>query len=161
MAPTAEASPTETPVSPSSPTATPVPVVFYQDNFNDPNSGWGERLSQNYERGYIGGEYRILIKETGKYNWRTATPPFSDFDVRVKARLEGAALGKSYGLIFRQDGKNFYVFWINPTSGKYSLQKRESDEWTTIIGWTPSPHINLGTTPNVLRVIAQGSSFEL
>ena len=167
IAPTEEASPTETQVSPSTPTVLrqdigAAPLIGYQDKFDDPNSGWGERRYQNAEVGYLEGEYRILAKPTNWFTRRTAAPSFSDFDVRVKARFEGAALSKSYGLIFRdEDVENFYVFRVNPTSGKYAFRKRERGTWDTIIDWTASPHIIIGTKPNMLRVIARGERFEL
>ena len=95
--------------------------------------------------------------------WRIApTSVFSDFDVQVRARIEGAALDKIYGLNFRYtEGGNFYVFEINPGSGSYRLIKQERGTWASIIDFTPSPHIFLGTTPNVLRVIARVSEIEL
>ena len=37
--------PTDTPA----PASTPAPFVAYQDNFDDPNSGWGENSGQNSE----------------------------------------------------------------------------------------------------------------
>ena len=162
IAATAEARPTDTSV----PTATPTPVIAYQDNFNDPQSGWEQLLFQDAEFGYIGGEYRMLVKATGILMRAdapsTEAPSFSDFDLQVRARYQGAALNKSYGLNFRfEDGDNFYSFRISPIIGGYIFQKRERGTSVTIIDGTISPHINLGTTPNVLRVIARGSKFEL
>ena len=122
-----------------------------------------ERDSQDVDRGYSGGEYHIHIRATGWTAWSVAPPSiFSDFDVGVRARYEGATLTKGYGLNFRyEDADNFYIFLIDPTSGDYTFQKQERGTWTAIIPWTPSPHIILGTTSNVLRVIARGSRIEL
>ena len=155
-----KANPTETPISLSA--STVPPFIAYEDNFNDPNSGWGEGRNESVEGGYLGGEYRMLVKATNWFMRRNETPSYSDFDARVRARYEGGTLTKSYGLIFRfVDGDNFYVFEINPSSGKYQFRKREGGTWAKVIDWTPSSHINLGTTTNVLRVIGRGSRFEL
>ncbi len=155
--------PPPTPTPTPTPTLTPTPFIAYRDNFNDPNSGWAELNTQNYDFEYIGGEYRMLVKATGQTGYSNAPPSiFSDFDIVVSARYEGAALRKSYGLNFRHDSRdNFYLFLINPTSGIYSFFKRERGTWAAIIPWTPTPDIILGTTSNVLRVIARGSRFEL
>ena len=145
----------------------PAPFIAYQDNFDDSDSGWGDYyIGQNFEQGYVRGEFRIILTKPGlvlgRSAPRTASPSLSDFDVEVKARYEGAALSKSYGLVFRfQDNDNHYVFEIDPVSGKYRFRMQERDDWTNLFSWRASPHIIVGSAPNVVRVIARGSSFEL
>ena len=151
--------PTPTPA----PAPTPAPYIAYQDNFNDSNSGWLILSNETGDRGYLGGEYRILIN---KPNRSVVVPyvdsSFSDIDFQVRSRHEGAAVSKGYGLVFRsEDASNYYVLEIDPVNGVYRFRKRERASWLSITDWTSSPHIMLGTTPNVLRVIARGSRFEL
>ena len=151
------AEPTNTPVPAIAPA--PAPFIAYQDNFDDPSSGWSTAS-------YVDGEYRMLVEQVGMVMWREAplpaAPSLGDFDIQVRARYEGAALSKSYGLIFRYlDRNNFYIFKIDPVIGEYRLQKLEGGDWVEIISWSTSPHVNLATTTNVLRVIARGSRIEL
>jgi len=143
-------------------TPTPVPTVLppgllYFEGFDDPDSGWRVLVSDTKEQGYVKGEYRILVEEPGSGVWAQAIPSFTDFDVQVQARNERAQAG-NYGLMFRfQDVDNFYVFWVNPSSGNYRVNKWVRNEFTSLRGWGNSPLIPRGNDPMVLRVVARGN----
>ena len=152
---------TPTPV----PTAIPLPPgtskLLYFEGFEDPTSGWSTAIRETYERGYVKGEYRILVKNINRIIRATGPDSFTDFDLRVQARYEGGLGGKAYGVLFRcVDEDNFYVWWVNPVSGSHRLQKQVSDRWTTLIGWGSSPLIKPRSEPMELRVVARGSRFD-
>lgn len=164
--PTLESSPTAR----SKPTTTPEPApaqspgLGFQDDFSDPKSGFPERSTQNEEYGYVGGEFRILIKKApNRAAWATVSRSFCDLDLQVKARYQGPAIAKNYGLVFRyEDTDNFYNFRVDPILGKYNFRRRDRGAFSTaLVGWTPSPHINVGNKPNLLRVVARGPTIEL
>lgn len=161
-APTFTPRPTSTPAPTRTPTPTPIPLskLLYQDNFENPESGWLNFVGDDSEHGHVNGEYRILVKNTGSGSWVQGIPSFTDFDVRVQARNELAQAG-NYGLLFRfQDQDNFYVFWVNPASGNYRVTKLVSGEFSSLIAWRNSPLIPPGYGPIVLRVVARGSMFQ-
>jgi hypothetical protein len=45
--------------------------------------------------------------------------------------------------------------------GAYRLRKQVGGEWSTIVGWTRSPHINTGADTNRLKVICTGSDIAM
>jgi len=115
-----------------------VPFIAYQDNFNDPNSGWGIDSNDDLEIGYLSGEYRISPKKPNQplAVLHPATS-FSEFSFQVKARHDGAAVGGDYGLVFRrEDRDNFYLFSVDPVNRAYVFVKRELGSWVSIIDRT-------------------------
>lgn len=56
-----------------------------------------------------------------------------------------------------QDEDNFYVFWVNPGSGNYRVDKFVRNDFTSLRGRGSSPLIPRGNDPMVLRVVARGN----
>lgn len=158
---TVAAPPVPTPMP--TPTPIPRPAPTYEDDFSNPASGWWQGATEDYEKGYVEGEYHILVKNEGGWSvWATAGPWFAHFDAQARARCERAEGVKVYGLLFRyQDSSNFYDFDVDPIFRTYALWKREGGAWSAIVSWTESPAINPGEAPNLLRVICQGSQISL
>ena len=159
--------PTPTPAPTPTPTLVPIPLprgtseLLYREDFEDPTSGWGSRIRDHYEKGYVQGEYRILVKDLNLYVRAIGPPSFTDFDLRVQARYEGSQREKAYGVVFRYvDSDNHYIWWVNPVSGTFRLTKEVRDQRTTLIGWGSSPVIKHTAQPVELRVVAQGSRFK-
>jgi hypothetical protein len=167
-APTPTPTLTPTPVPTARPTPTPVPLpagtskLVYQDDFENPASGWPVVRTRDFQSEYAGGEYRVLVKLQANQYWRAGAPFLGDFHAEVQARYKGGDQAKYYGMVFRfQDDENFYIFLVNPTSGTYILRKRERAAFSTLIGFTSSPSIQKGPVPNLLRVVARGATLQL
>jgi hypothetical protein len=62
-----------------------------------------------------------------------------------------------YGLIFRKQGKKFYMFRINDDQ-RFAVQLYNDGDWADLIGWTKSAEIKLGEF-NELVVIADGPNM--
>ncbi|MFQ5857249.1 MAG: hypothetical protein ACE5LU_16705, partial [Anaerolineae bacterium] len=152
--PTGQPTPTATEVSPGEP--------LYEDDFSSPASGWCVADNDDYEMGYLGGEYRILVKTENLSAWCPAKVSFTDFDAQVQARHVGAERAKAYGLLFcYQDSDNFYDFDVLPNAGSYALWKRVNAEWVSLVSATESQAVHRGDAPNLLRVVVQGSEINL
>lgn len=127
-------------------------VPAYFDNFSDDDSGWPVYEDQTSKFGYSGGEYQILVKQTG---WSTSVRPnltMTDVVVEVDVRSTGGVYG-SYGLIFSlaDDWTDFYAFEIDP-DGYYAVMR-----YQLISGWETlaaghSDAIRTGTAVNRLKI---------
>ena len=138
------------------------PVLLYEDNFSDPNSGWPIYEDANVKYEYLDGEYRILVKDS--HRWAAASAPgvkFSDFTLEADGRHATGAYG-SYGLVFGiTDGwEGFYTFEVN-ADREYSIWKYTADDgWQALKDWTYSSYIKGGRTANHLKVIRDSSRIE-
>jgi len=103
--------------------------ILYFDNFSNPSSGWPILQNQYLGYEYLGGEYRILVKN--RLLWAAASPGFkaSEFAVVVGVRNVNGTSG-SYGVIFglSNDWSQLYSFEISP-SGEYALWRKSSTSW--------------------------------
>lgn len=152
-----EATPTHTAM-------TPVPgVMVYQDDFDDPDSGWdvynyGDTLAL-----YRDGEYRLAILREDYVAWGNPDPAqdLSDFEIEVDARAVEGPLDNNLGILVRyQDGdENFYWFQIS-SDGYFAVDRLAGEEWVTVAGWQESTAIRqgLGAT-NRLKVRCAGDQF--
>jgi hypothetical protein len=92
--------------------------------------------------------------------WSALDRKFSDFDLRVTARLlDGPFDQNQYCVAFRyRDEHNFYLFCIT-ADGYYSLRKVRGGVQEKISDWGMTSAIRLGHAPNEMRVIGQGDEF--
>jgi hypothetical protein len=133
----------------------------FSDDFSDEDSGLPAAQENEYEIGYVDGEYQInlLQDKLAKWLWY-ADQEFDDFAVQVEARrVEGSDEG-DYGLIIRvgPGGKEFYNFAISG-GGYYNIYKHDSNGWTELVGFTRDRAIVGGGEWDLLRVEADGSSM--
>jgi len=135
--------------------------AVFSDDFSDEDSGLPETEEDEFEIGYVDGEYQIhILQETlGKWTWYL-DQEFDDFAVQVQARrVEGSDEG-DYGLIIRvgPGGEEFYNFAIS-AGGYYNIYKRESDGWTELVGFTQDRAIVGDGDWDLLRVEADGPTM--
>lgn len=92
--------------------------------------------------------------------YSTLDRKFSDFDLRVTARLvDGPVDEAQFGVVFRyRDDKNFYMFLI-AADGWYSVQQVKDGERTKVSEWGLSDLVKQNDAPNELRVVAHGDEF--
>jgi serine/threonine protein kinase len=162
LAPSATARPlaTDTPQPPPTETSEPsVPTVLYEEDFQDPASGWGVSIDNDTEVGYQSGEYRIAIYQADYVAWgHPDNLDLWDFSVEVDARAVEGPLDNNFGLLVRlqPDSGDFYWFQIS-SDGFYSVDLYQDGEFSSILPWEESDVINqgLGVT-NHLRVTCSG-----
>lgn len=150
--------------TPTAVASTAVPdVVVYQDDFEDPESGWdvynyGDTLAL-----YQDGEYRLGVFRTDYVAWGNPEPvqDLGDFEIEVDARAVEGPLDNNLGLLVRyqEDHENFYWFQIS-SDGLFSVDRLEGGEWVTVVNWQESTAIQqgLGVT-NRLKVVCSGDQF--
>lgn len=135
--------------------------LIYEDDFGDSTSGWDDTSDAYTLKRYGNNRYQIEISTSNLVAWGLANRDVADFEIEVEAKLEDGATENSYGLLFRfQDRENFYRFDISG-DGYYLLSKFVNGEWTTLIDWTESDHINREDAANTLKVAAFGSTISL
>jgi hypothetical protein len=153
--------PTQTPTPSPTPTPTMSPVLYF-DDFSNPNSGWPVRSDDQFEVGYLGGEYRILIKQS---EWGYMARPgrrFTDYRLEADARFASSVFGEA-GLIFgiQADWSGLYELAVFPT-GYYGLYRySDANGWEALIPATRSSAVRSGTQPNHLQVERQGDQIRV
>ena len=154
------------PASPSpetSITSLPSGAILFQDDFSNPNSGWGEWEEEGAEVKYKQGGLRILVNQPQFDYWSVAGREFSDTQIEVDARLIGKETDNDYGLICRyQDQDNFYMLVIS-SDGYYGIAKMKDGEHT-MIGAEQlqySTAIAQGNSTNHLRADCVGQTLTL
>lgn len=92
--------------------------------------------------------------------WSVLDRKFSDFDLRVTARLlDGPVDQNQYCAAFRyRDERNLYIFCIT-ADGYYSLAKVRGGVQEKVSDWGMTSAIRLGAMPNEIRVVGQGDEF--
>lgn len=141
----------------------PASGILFQDDFNDPNSGWQQYSNDTAESKYENGELSLLVKLQKWGSWVTnqKAGKFGDMVLEADARLFSGPHQSSYGLVFRwQNDNNFYRFLISG-AGEYSIQKRANGIVFTPQKFTKSAFINQGETANHLKVVCKGSKIEV
>jgi serine/threonine-protein kinase len=170
------ASPTPTSVTPISP---PTPTTLaaraptdwdavVNDPFNDNDSGWIESEASDdwgsISRAVVDGTYRWEIQANQAVGrWCTpdlteSTGVVEDFYLAVDARRLAGPEAAAYGLIFRQDAENYYLFSVRD-DGYYQFSTWYDYQWQPTIDWTQTEEVLSGET-NRLSVIGRGASFE-
>jgi hypothetical protein len=132
-------------------------TLTYEDDFSDSFGGWDDAFDTYTTKQYGNNRYQIEISTDNLIAWGLANRDVADFELEVEARQEDGGESNSYGLLFRlQDRENFYRFDISG-DGFYLLSKFLDGQWTTLVDWTHSPHINQDT--NLLKVSAFGPNI--
>ncbi len=141
--------------------------TFICDPFVDNKSDW-EIGNFTYDL-YTG----VRSITNGKLTWKVTRsegfvhwiwPNFStitttDFYLSVEARrVSGPEISACYGLWFRGDGSDFYIFEVCDDQ-TYQVVLSNEAGWETLIGFNKSSAIKPNQS-NKLSIIAEGSSFE-
>ena len=173
-APTIVTEVTETPAPAISTTVseeTPIPLyeqakgwtLEAHETFDRNDAGWtvGTNEQYTYTQEIINGEYIWSYAPQGENHWFYQISPFdsySDFFASVSTRRSGDPNNTtSYGLIFRRQGPNFYLFRIDDFNS-FAVQFIENGNWTDVIGWTKTKVIQPGKF-NEIAVVAIGSDL--
>ncbi|MGC9333024.1 MAG: hypothetical protein ACP5JJ_02680 [Anaerolineae bacterium] len=138
-------------------------ALLYEDDFEDPESGWDVYNDGDTLAIYSSGEYRLAVYEENYVTWANPEPALdlSDFLLEAEARQVEGALDNNLGLLVRyEDDEHFYWFQIS-SDGYFSVDLWEEGEWTSLVGWEASPAIQQGLdATNRLRLVCRGNEFE-
>lgn len=107
--------------------------IVYQDNFEDPQSGWNVGETEHAARVYVDGTYEIHVNDKWSIAWSRipVNREFLDFSVEINAQvMEGTG---EFGFLFRyQDADNFYKFTMGE-DGHYRLILQEQGTNYTLL----------------------------
>lgn len=139
--------------------------VLFQDDFNDPNSGWEVGDYVEGSEGYVDGSYFVRGEEDGTIVWGVASQEFTDFVLDVDTTQVEAPSNDNngYGVIARvQPGPegDGYAFYISG-DGYYTIQKVVGGDYEPLVDWTTSPAINQGNASNHLHIVCDGPNLSL
>jgi hypothetical protein len=132
---------------------------LYYDGFGNANSGWPVGDSSNVVFQYLGGEYRLLMKNP---NWWVGATPLEDFGsylLQAEVRSVNGVNG-SFGLLFgRKFGwVGFYTFEISP-DGNYVMWRYDGNGVWAALDFGFSSAIEQGAATNVLAVERNGNGI--
>ena len=166
-APTAAVTPPVTVASlPSVAPSVTAPVaasdVLMADDFGAPRNAWLSEVTEQAEKGYEDGEFRLTVYQPEYSTWSYPDPPrdFADFALEVDARRASGPPDNEFGVLVRYQPETdeFYLFAIS-SNGFYSVQKYQANEWQKLVEWTESAAILQGEEVNRLRVTGQGDKM--
>jgi hypothetical protein len=136
--------------------------VLMEDDFSTPRNAWLSEVTEQAEKGYEDGEFRITVYEPEYSTWSYPDPPrdFADFALEVDARRVSGPLDNEFGVLVRYQPETdeFYLFEMS-SNGFYSVEKYQAGEWEHLVKWTESAAILQGQAVNRLRVTGQGDKM--
>ncbi len=156
---TAVSSPNVTPLA-----AAPVPAndVLMADDFSTSRNAWLSEVTEQAEKGYEDGEFRITVYQPEYSTWSYPDPPrdFVDFALEADARRVSGPMSNEFGVLVRYQPATdeFYLFAIS-SDGFYVVEKYQAAEWQKLVDWTESAAILQGEAVNRLRVTGQGDKL--
>lgn len=140
--------------------------VLFEDNFDNPRSGWGTDQRERFERGYEEDEYLIKLHGAHWFAWAYPGRRFDDVSVEVDVYLASGSQDSHFGVLCRYvDQNNFYYFAISP-DGYYAIFRRvDSGELEVLTGdgsgMTHSPAIKTGNQTNRVTAVCQSNELKL
>jgi hypothetical protein len=136
---------------------------LFQDDFEDPGSGWGTDQRDGFDRGYDDGVYLFDLRASNWFAWAHPGEDLGDASIEVNARVASGAQDGHYGVLCRyQDADGFYYFAIS-ADGYYAIFRRAEGDMEILTGdgsgMLFSPHIKTGHQVN--RVLGVCDEEEL
>ncbi len=150
-------------------TALPTPVVIYQEDFGDVNSGWERYNEYDGVLDYENDQYRMRVNATKNLFWvKAAIPdPQSDVAIQVTTYWQESQPDAPFGLICRLDSNNQYYYFYITGDGQYGIGKYLTSpgmEQVDLVddGGNPSDVIRQGVNAeNTLLVVCNGNHLSL
>jgi hypothetical protein len=139
---------------------------LFQDDFDNPRSGWGADRREQFERGYADGLYLFDLYEPHWFAWAHPGQQYDDVSVEVDVSLASGSPDSHFGLLCRHvDLGSFYYFAIS-ADGSYAIFRREDGGDLEILtadgrGMVPSAAVRTGGELNHVRAVCEGSELSL
>lgn len=137
--------------------------VLYQDDFENPSSGWDRHAYDYGGVDYSDGKYWISSNGDGNATVGVANQSFGDVDIEVETLQAVGPTGDNndYGIGCRvQDSWDGYYLLISG-DGYYSIAILNDSGYDNLVDWQESSVIHQGNASNVIRAVCAGSSLDL
>jgi len=131
----------------------------FNDDFDDPSSGWYTGQFSTGGMAYEGGAFAIWCTEPSQYFFSWA--PISErltgaFQVETVARKREGQDDATYGIIIGTDDFNHYSFLVT-ADGWFAVNLLQNGTWqANPIDWQQTPAVKQGTESNSLRLSIEG-----
>ncbi len=137
--------------------------ILFEDDFEDPSSGWSRVASVDGESDYADGMYRILVNNVNLDIWAKPGLTYIDSSIEVDAIKIGGDRNNRFGVVCRVVSPNeFYTLMIS-SDGYFGIGKVKGDQYT-LIGMDalkPADAIHRGSALNHIRADCIGDSLTL
>jgi hypothetical protein len=139
---------------------------LFQDDFDNPRSGWGVEQGERFERGYEDSEYFIQLHEPNWFAWAHPGKQFDDVSVEVDVYLASGSQDSHFGVLCRYvDRYNFYYLAIS-ADGYYAIFRRVDGGVLEVLtgdgaGMTYSPAVRTDGQTNRVLVVCQADELAL
>jgi hypothetical protein len=140
--------------------------LLFQDDFDNPRSGWGAEQGERFERGYEEGEYYIQLHEPNWFAWAHPGERFDDVSVEVDVYLASGSQDSHFGVLCRYvDLDNFYYLAIS-ADGYYAIFRRVDGGVLEVLtgdgsGMTYSPAVRTDGQTNRVLAVCQADELAL
>lgn len=132
----------------------------YQDNFEDPASGWDVYEADYASAGYREGQYVVEVYRPNTEAWGLSGKRFEDVILQVEARLVDG-VGGDYGVLCRyQNRESFYYLGVT-SDGVGFIFVNQPGRGLELLGRVRSDAIRLGWDTNRLEVACVGERLAL
>jgi hypothetical protein len=142
------------------------PGGLFQDEFDNPDSGWGADRRGEFERGYEGGQYFVELYEPNWFAWAYPGVEADEVSVEVDSYLASGSQDGHFGALCRHaDADNFYYFAIS-ADGYYGIFRRVGGGDLEVLtgdgsGMSPASAIRTGGRTNHVVAVCQGDELSL
>ncbi len=163
--PTLSSQPTQQPPQPTRPPLPPAGEgILFQDDFEDPNSGWEEGEYEGGSIGYGDGYYYVTSTTEGGTMWGAAFRHFTDMVIDVDATQVSAPANDNndYGVICRLQPNGDGYYFVISGDGYYAIYRHtEEGRFEALVDFTPSDVIRKGNATNHIRAVCDGTHLML
>ncbi len=138
-------------------------AVLFQDEFEDPNSGWEVGNYETGEVGYREGQYFVLSRGGGNTMWGVAGRNFDDVIIEVQATQVQAPPNDNndYGVVCREQGDGSGYYLLISGDGLYSIQLASQGSFEQLVEWAESDVIRQGNATNDIMAVCDGDTLSL
>lgn len=139
------------------------PFILMQDDFSDPDSGWGIYSNDYGRTDYEQGGYLVEALIEKEYYWGVAGVDYADIRIEVDAAVHKTAsnLNDAYGVDCRlQSNGDGYGFRIS-SDGYAGIVLFKDQEEISLQDWIEVEDIYTDGTPNHLTAICEGNHLTL
>lgn len=103
--------------------------LVFEDDFEDPASGWERYREFDGVLDYEEGGYRMMVDVPENLFWVNANQEYSDVRVEVDGKVIGGPESNRYGVLCRLGGEDLdHYFFLISSDGTYSIGKQKGWE---------------------------------
>jgi tRNA A-37 threonylcarbamoyl transferase component Bud32 len=137
--------------------------VIFQDDFENPASGWEIGEYDTGDVGYKDGVYFVTSTENSSTMWGVANRSFSNCVIEVDATqiAAGPESDNSYGVVCRDQGDGDGYYLRISGDGYYGIAIAQGGEFEPLVEWTESNVIRQGNATNHIEAVCDGFTLTL